>query len=145
MKYINVLLILLITYTSTFSNHLVEEGTIIITIKNIENQGGIMMVAMFKEEDKFLKTPSFSQEIPLSTETEIEVIFENIPYRKYAVSIFHDLNENGDLDSNMIMIPKEPVGFSNDYFPKFGPPKFKNAAFELDQKEMRMIVNLKSY
>ena len=145
MKYINILLILLITYTSTFSNHLAEEGTIIITIKNIENQGGIMMVAIFKEDDKFLETPSFSQEIPLSTETEIEVIFENIPYRKYAVSIFHDLNENGDLDSNMIRIPKEPVGFSNDYFPKFGPPKFKNAAFDLDQKEMRMIVNLKSY
>jgi len=145
MKHVIVLLILMMTYTSNISNQLVEEGTIIMTIRGIENQGGIMMVALFKEDDKFLKTPSFSREVPISTENEIEVVFKNVPYRKYAVSIFHDLNENGDLDSNMIMIPKEPVGFSNDYFPKFGPPKFKNAAFDLDQKEMRMIVNLKSY
>ena len=122
-----------------------DEGTIIITIKGIENKDGIMMVALFNEEDKFLKVPSYSQEIPISDEIEIEVIFEKIPYRKYAVSIYHDLNENGDLDSNMIMIPKEPIGFSNDYFPKFGPPKFKNAAFDFSQKELRMTVNLKTY
>ena len=145
MKHLIALLILLITYSSTFPNSQVEEGTIIITIKGIENKDGIMMVALFNEDDKFLKIPSFSQELPISDETEIEVIFKNIPYRKYAVSIYHDLNENGDLDSNMFMIPKEPIGFSNDYFPKFGPPKFKNAAFDLGQKELRMTVNLKTY
>ena len=138
-------MILLITCSTTFPNSQVEEGTIFLTIKEIENKDGVMMVALFNEDDKFLKIPSYSQEIPISDETEIKVIFRNIPYRKYAVSIYHDLNENGDLDSNMIMIPKEPIGFSNDYFPKFGPPKFKHAAFDLDQKELKMTVNLKTY
>ena len=139
------LLILLITYGPSYPNSQADEGAIFITIKGIENKDGIMMIAVFNEDDKFLKVPSFSQEIPISDETEIEVIFKNVPYRKYAVSIYHDLNENGELDSNMIMIPKEPIGFSNDYFPKFGPPKFKNAAFDLDQKELRMTVNLRTY
>lgn len=145
MKHVNILLILFVVYIPSYSNSPMEEGSITITIKGIENKGGIMMIALFKEDDKFLKTPSFSQEVTISTETEIEVVFSSIPYRKYALSIFHDLNENGELDSNMIMIPKEPIGFSNDYFPKFGPPKFKNAAFDLDQVEIHMTVNLKSY
>ena len=145
MKNIIALLILLMTVTSTYSNTEVEEGAISITIKGIENKGGIMMIALFKEEDKFLKTPSYYEEIMISNETEIEVVFKDVPYTRYAVSIFHDLNENGELDSNMIRIPKEPIGFSNDYFPKFGPPKFKNASFDLNQKDVSMTVNLRSF
>jgi uncharacterized protein (DUF2141 family) len=145
MKHVIVLLILFVTFTIAFSRTEAEKGTISITIKGIENKGGIMMIALFTEEDKFLKTPSYAKEVSISNETEIEVIFEDIPYRRYAFSIFHDLNENGELDSNMIMIPKEPIGFSNNYFPKFGPPKFKNAAFDLDKEHIRMTVNLKSY
>ena len=103
------------------------------------------MIALFKEDDKFLKIPSYYQEVEVYDETEIEVVFKNLPYKKYAVSIYHDINENGELDSNMVMIPKEPIGFSNDYFPKFGPPKFKNAAFDLNQSEIDMTVNLRSY
>ena len=145
MKNILTLLILLVTVNSTFSNTVVEEGAISITVKGIENKGGIMMIALFKEEDKFLKTPSYYEEVIISNETEIEVVFKDVPYTRYAVSIFHDINENGELDSNMIMIPKEPIGFSNDYFPKFGPPKFKNASFDLNQKDISMTVNLRSY
>jgi uncharacterized protein (DUF2141 family) len=43
------------------------------------------------------------------------------------------------------MIPKEPIGFSNEYFPKFGPPKFKNASFTFDQEILHKMVNLKTY
>jgi uncharacterized protein (DUF2141 family) len=128
-----------------FSNAQAEEGMIGITVKGIENTGGVMMIALFNEEDKFLETPSYYQEVNISNETEIEVVFKDIPYRRYAVSIYHDLNENGELDSNMVRIPKEPIGFSNDYFPKFGPPKFKSAAFDLNQQNIRMAVNLRSY
>ena len=145
MKHLVAFFILFMTYSATFSNSQVEEGTIYITIKGIENEGGIMMIALFNEEDNFLKTPSYSQEVIISEEIQIEVVFKEVPYGRYAVSIFHDLNENGELDSNIIRIPKEPIGFSNDYFPKFGPPKFKNAAFDLNQKDIKMTANLKSY
>jgi len=145
MKHVSVFLILFMVGISTFANLQVEKGAISITIKGIENTGGIMMIALFKEEDKFLKVPSYSREVVVSNETEIEVIFKDIPYQKYALSIYHDLNENRELDSNLIKIPKEPVGFSNDYFPKFGPPKFKNAAFDLNQDDISMTVNLRSY
>jgi uncharacterized protein (DUF2141 family) len=123
----------------------VQKGTLVIEITGIENKGGIMMVGLFKETDKFLKIPSFNKETAIKDESVISVKFENISFDTYAISIYHDLNENGELDSNFIGIPKEPVGFSNNYFPKFGPPKFKKAAIDLNQKELKLNVNLSTY
>jgi uncharacterized protein (DUF2141 family) len=47
----------------------------------------------------------------------------------YAVSVLHDVNSNGDLDTNFLGIPKEPLGFSNGAKPKMGPPSFDAAKF----------------
>lgn len=46
----------------------------------------------------------------------------------YAISLFHDENGNGKLDTVMMM-PKEGFGFSRDAKVRFGPPKFAAAAF----------------
>jgi len=47
----------------------------------------------------------------------------------YAVSVFHDENYNGKLDTNLLGIPREGVGASNDARGNFRPPKFGAAAF----------------
>jgi uncharacterized protein (DUF2141 family) len=53
-----------------------------------------------------------------------------LPKGKYAISIFHDTNEDGELSTNFIGIPKEPYGFSNNPKAKFGPPSFEQSLFE---------------
>jgi len=48
----------------------------------------------------------------------------SIPRRrvgKYAVSVFHDENSNGKLDTNFLGIPREGVGASNNAKGHFGP------------------------
>jgi uncharacterized protein (DUF2141 family) len=55
--------------------------------------------------------------------------FENIPSGTYAVSVFHDENSNGKLDTNFLGIPREGVGASNNAKGHLGPPKFSAAAF----------------
>jgi uncharacterized protein (DUF2141 family) len=52
-----------------------------------------------------------------------------LPAGEYALSVFQDVNNNGKLERNFIGIPKEPAGLSNNLRPRFGPPKFKGAAF----------------
>jgi uncharacterized protein (DUF2141 family) len=47
----------------------------------------------------------------------------------YAVSVVHDENSNGKLDRNLIGIPREGVGASNDAKGHMGPPKFSAASF----------------
>ena len=56
--------------------------------------------------------------------------FGEIAAGTYALSIIHDENANGKLDTSMA-IPKEGFGFSRNPKITFGPPKFKAASFAL--------------
>jgi uncharacterized protein (DUF2141 family) len=55
--------------------------------------------------------------------------FPDVKAGTYAVSVFHDENSNGKLDTNFMGIPREGVGASNNAKGHFGPPKFDAAAF----------------
>ena len=56
--------------------------------------------------------------------------FPGIGPGRYAVSVFHDENSNGKMDTNFMGIPREGVGASNNAIGHFGPPKFDAAAFQ---------------
>jgi uncharacterized protein (DUF2141 family) len=59
----------------------------------------------------------------------------------YAVSLFHDENRNGKLDT-FVGIPREGFGFSRNPVVRFGPPKFDqvqiNVAPGLARHSIRM-------
>jgi uncharacterized protein (DUF2141 family) len=49
----------------------------------------------------------------------------------YALALLHDENENGRLDRNLVGIPEEGIGASNDAADRLGPPRFEDAKFEI--------------
>ena len=60
-----------------------------------------------------------------------KISFDSISPGKYAIQFFHDENENQKMDFNLIGIPKEKFGSSNDVKPILGPPKFEKMLFEI--------------
>lgn len=77
------------------------------------------------------------------TATKEDLVFENIPYGEYAVSVMHDENSNGKLDMKSFIIfsiPKEGVGVSNN--PKIGRggPNYLDSVFSLNTKELEITV-----
>jgi len=48
----------------------------------------------------------------------------------YSVSVYYDLDENGELNTGFLGIPSEPVGFSNNAKGSFGPPSFEDTKFK---------------
>jgi uncharacterized protein (DUF2141 family) len=99
-----------------------------VTVTGIESLKGSIRVGLFNDAEKFLETPLQGRIVKATAKT-VKVVFENVPAGTYAVSIIHDENENGELDTNLIGIPKEGFGFSNNVMGKFGPPSFKDASF----------------
>lgn len=69
--------------------------------------------------------------------------FEGVPSGTYAVSVFHDENSNGKLDTNFMGIPREGVGASNNAKGRFGPPKFSAAAFRHSAKRTNLKISMK--
>ncbi|GGK22679.1 DUF2141 domain-containing protein [Salinarimonas ramus] len=59
--------------------------------------------------------------------------FEGVQPGRWAVAAYQDVNANGSLDMQPILVwqlPSEPYGFSNDVG-RYGPPTFRGAAFDL--------------
>ena len=69
-----------------------------------------------------------------------KVIFTKIPYGTYAISAFYDENGNGKLDYNILGIPKESAGISNNYS---GFPKWEKSKFELTGSSINQVIMLK--
>jgi uncharacterized protein (DUF2141 family) len=109
-----------------------------VTVKNIKEQKGSIRVGLFTNEKDFLKKVSDGKIVKVSGK-EITVVFENLNPGEYAVSVIHDENENGELDSNMFGIPKEGFGFGNNAMGTFGPPSFDKAKISLSKNEKQVI------
>jgi uncharacterized protein (DUF2141 family) len=57
--------------------------------------------------------------------------FKNVPTGTYAIALFHDAKMTGKMDKNLVGIPKEGYGFSNDAKPHaLSAPTFQECAFQ---------------
>ena len=61
----------------------------------------------------------------------------------YAISVFHDENSNGKLDTSFLGIPREGVGASNGARGHLGPPKFDAAAFQFSGGRLNLEIAIK--
>ena len=102
-----------------------------IDISNIKNNTGKLIIGLFNSKDTFLTNKYKGLKLNAQVNS-IRCKFENIPNGTYAIAMFHDENMNNKLDKNLLKIPKEGYGFSNNAKPFFGPPKFDKAKFQLD-------------
>ncbi len=59
------------------------------------------------------------------------VRIEGLAPGRYAVKSFHDLNGNGQMDSNPFGMPTEPFAFSNNAHGNMGPAPWSAAAFDV--------------
>jgi uncharacterized protein (DUF2141 family) len=103
------------------------QQTLDVQISNVRKNSGKIVVEIYNNESSWLKSP-FRKTVLPTNEANKTASFE-VPPGRYAISVYQDVNENGELDRTFIGIPKEPVGFGNNYKP-FGKPKFESATIE---------------
>jgi len=127
-------LLSLLVISVLFSTALCAQSTMQVTITNIKEQKGKMMVALHAGKDTFPNDePAEALSAPVSN-AEVIVSFENLPPGEYALSLYQDVNENGELDKNIMGIPKEPFGFSNNAMGTLGAPSFKQCIITVPEK-----------
>ena len=106
--------------------------TIQVTFRNVTPETGMLWASLCtkSEFDNLGSAPCFQQgRVPASNGATME--FENVPSNTYAISVFHDANDNGVLDFNSRGIPDEPTGNSGNAQGFFGPPRFDQMKFKL--------------
>ena len=68
--------------------------------------------------------------------------FAGVQPGRNAISVVHDENSNGKMDTNFVGRPKEGMGASNDAKGHMGPPKFDAAAFQFAGGRLNLKINL---
>jgi len=66
-----------------------------------------------------------------------------VPSGEYAIAVYHDANDNQQLDRHAFGYPLEAYGFSRDARGKLGPPAFRDAAFKIDNESLQMRIRIK--
>jgi uncharacterized protein (DUF2141 family) len=109
-------------------------GILIIEITGLKEASGDVYVAVFNSDDTFMgDNPVQAKKIVIADALDGEVVRTELelPMGDYAFSAFHDKDGNGEIDTNLVGIPKEPIAVSNNALGKFGPPKYEDAVFTL--------------
>lgn len=114
-----------------------------VAVEHVKDTLGEIRVAVFSDAGTFLKKPVHSARVK-AAKGIVLVRFEGIAPGSYAISIIHDANRNGKLDTNSIGIPREGFGFSNDAMGNFGPPSFDKAKVTITGSQ-RVTVNARYY
>jgi uncharacterized protein (DUF2141 family) len=105
-------------------------AALVLSVHGLHGPGGTLFASLHDRADAFPgATPlSGGQRLVPVTGADAEVRFEGLAPGRYAVSLFHDQNGNGRLDSNWIGAPTEGYGASQNALPALGAPKFEENA-----------------
>jgi uncharacterized protein (DUF2141 family) len=117
-----------------------QAGTVEVHVAGVTAKGTVKVAVCDKE--RFLKQCAYSASAPAQA-GETTVLVKDIPAGTWAVLAYQDENGNGELDRNLIGIPKEPYGFSRDARSKLGPPGFEDAAIEVGEAQATTNVRLR--
>lgn len=120
-----------------------ESGHLTIILTGMKSDEGSAVYAMWSGPEGWLKDNTVSEGSATVVDGVSELKIENLPYGEYAISAYHDRNDNMKLDTGMFRIPKEPLGTSNDVRVRFGPPRYEDAAFILDQPALTIEIPIR--
>jgi uncharacterized protein (DUF2141 family) len=123
-----------------FSSCTVVAQSLDITIHNIRNIRGTLILAFFKDDTSYQENKPFlvKQFSKHAVENKSLSVSLSIPEGLYGIALLDDENTNNKMDFNWIGLPKEGVGFS-DFDPRgFKKPDFSDFDFILIGPDRRI-------
>ncbi|MEP7348790.1 MAG: DUF2141 domain-containing protein [Sphingorhabdus sp.] len=107
-----------------------EGSKLDLSISGLRNAKGQVMVCLTANPKAFpdCSKDANAQKRVVAAADAANIHFAGVTPGIYAISLIHDENGNGKLDT-LVMIPNEGFGFSRNPTITFGPPKFKSASF----------------
>lgn len=128
MRIIRLIVVCLFMAPMTFLN---AQSNLTVEIIKLESNKGVVIVDLVDQNEK-----SVADQRCKITNNKCTIIFKGLKNGQYAIRYFHDENENKELDTNILGIPKEGFGFSNDAMGNFGPKDFSEWLFKVSGDTM---------
>lgn len=106
------------------------QAKVIARVTGLKNDKGVCRACLFTTAASFGgEGAPFRCSSMTVRNRESELSFQDVPPGTYALSVFHDSNNNNKLDKNFLGIPKEGYGASGNKLPFAAAPAFKDNKF----------------
>lgn len=140
MSILNLLLFLISLAADEYQSD--NSGKLSVTIENIKEAEGQLIIALFDSKETYLEEDFRSQTVEVKGKSQ-EVVFDELPPGYYSVSIIYDKNKNGELDKNFFGLPREGFGFSRKSLGTFGPPSYDETKIRTNNDNVEISIQLK--
>lgn len=125
-------LLLLVSLTQLNAQAVDEEHSLTLDFTVTKHNKGDILVALYNSEGTHMKDALKDGSVRVE-DNKAQFVVRGLPSGYYSFSYYHDVNSNNELDSNMLGIPKEPYGFSNNQKGKFGPPSYEESKIRIEK------------
>ena len=125
----------------TLSGINTPKSDLTITVDNIKNSDGLIIIGIYNSEATFPKDPFIRKKVEI-VDHKASIIIKGIEYGEYAISVLHDENNNNKIDFHFYGSPSEKTAASNNAKGFLGPPKWLDAKFTINKKSTTININL---
>ena len=120
----------------------ISDTTLQIEVSEFQNEDGKLVIALFNNHNDFLSETFLDTSININKELTT-VLINNIQYGNYAISVFHDEDNNGELTENLFLgtipIPMEGYGFSNNPPIIASAPSYQDCKFYIESGQKLVV------
>jgi uncharacterized protein (DUF2141 family) len=114
-----------------------------ITIRNVHGAAGRIMVALYADEGAYKAERQTMGSMLPATPGEVKAVFVGLPEGRYGIAVFHDIDGDEKLNTNLLGYPTEPFGFGNDAEVRLSRPAFGETAITVSGAPTHATVTLK--
>lgn len=116
-----------------------------VTVSEIRSTKGVVRACMTTDPKKFPRcrgvAGAHSAVVP--AKGAVTLTFSGVQPGRYGIALLHDENENGKADRAAGMMPTEGFGFSRDAKVRMGPPKFRDAVFDVGTEPVSQSIRMR--
>jgi uncharacterized protein (DUF2141 family) len=134
-----IVLLAILSLTSSYGQNT------LITISGIRSEKGQIILNVFKnsedyEQEKVSKKLIFEKK---AISNNLMIITYDLEPGTYGITLIDDENKNGELNKNLIGIPKEGFGFSNFFMEKMKKPAFDDFKITIKKPNNKITIKVK--
>ncbi|WAS92837.1 DUF2141 domain-containing protein [Nannocystis punicea] len=108
------------------------ESELSIRMSGFRSDDGQVLLALFRGADGFPGEPNKAWKTAVAKVSAGQARIDlPLPSGEYAFAIVHDENGNNAMDTNWVGMPKEGYAASNNAKGRLGPPKYRDAKFNI--------------
>ncbi len=116
---------------------------LVLVIDNLESPSAPVEISVYSPRDKFPTADGQMKKYRFTPSgRQLTVELKDLDYGQYAVATYQDLDADGQIGKNIVGIPTDPYGFSNNYKPRIKAPGFKDCEFAYNDQSAPVSITM---